>query len=168
MERFILYSRLVFLSIFYFPATVLHESFHALAALVTGAKITRFSLFPKLVRNETDGRYLIVYGSVSSIPRIAFLQFFVAIAPVFLWGILYLFLSNYGFVSITLDEGIASGEFDYERFFVLENWPLWYAAMQLFGGAFLSMQDIKVALMSFFSPSGVAVIVTAILFAFQS
>lgn len=148
-------------SIFFFPAVFLHEMAHMIFAYLTLSHVKSVSLIPKVIRNE-DGAYEFVYGSVEYVPRVDFLGSVAAMAPVFLWYLLYLFLDYVDVLRVDFDLNILTVSVDIIRFLNPKHFWMWIVAVQLYWGGFPSKQDVKVALKYLFSYSMGVVVLTII------
>jgi hypothetical protein len=145
-------AKTLFTYLFYLPGLVLHEASHALAALLTGSKITSIKLFPSIDFAPDKSGYSVTYGYVQSIARFRAAYMIIGVAPFFLWLIPLWTMGAKGWV--TLDPlGINISEM-----FQLGN--AWFLALlaQIAWAGSPSSQDWRVFFFGLFSASGFALI----------
>ena len=136
-------------SILLLPGTFAHELMHLIVALLTGSKITSFSLIPKLTLLE-NGRYNAEFGSVGFIPRIQAFNILVGMAPLLLWGVVALILYK---INILQHYG-EGATIDLQRLFSFSSIWIWFMIIQLGWGGVPSVVDFKTSTKGFFSFSG--------------
>jgi hypothetical protein len=161
MNKFLLFLQISFDTIINFPATFFHEISHAFVSIVTFAKIYEINIIPK-VEFHNDYSYSIVYGYVSSAPRIKAFQILSSLAPFLLLFIVYLMLNYYSILEISTMKNHIVFNFDYKKLFDL-HWFTQYILFELFIGGFPSSTDYKVALKGVFSISFLVVFFISIL-----
>lgn len=152
------YVRIFLQAVSYLPGTFIHELAHYLSAALF-ARPTGFRITPRI---EGDS---VVFGSVSCEVRHKVALFFVAVAPLVWWYVLYMWLVHMGVV------GIGSGGVHIDcRLFLAKLKSnlarIWLIAQLLWAGK-LSLADLKAAARGLFSFSGLAMVVSvAALYAF--
>lgn len=140
-------------SILFLPGTFAHELMHFIVAILTGSKITSFSLTPKLTLLE-NGRYNAEFGSVGFIPRIQAFNFLIGMAPLLLWGVILLVL----YKTNILQHYGEGATIDLERLFSFSSIWIWLMIIQLGWGGVPSVVDLKTSVRGFFSFSGLVLI----------
>lgn len=152
------YIRIFLRAVSYLPGTFIHELAHYLAAAVF-ARPTGFRITPRI---EGDA---VVFGSVSCEARRKVALFFVGVAPLVWWYVLYMWLVHMGVVCT----GAGGVHIDCRLFLSKLKSHLvlvWLIAQLLWAGK-LSLDDLKAAVRGLFSFSGLAMIVSvAALYAF--
>jgi len=148
-------------SIFLLPGTFLHELMHLVFAMLLGAKVHSFSIFPKL--RQSGGERYIELGSVGFSSRIRVLDFLIAFAPLFLWFMLWVILMRFNIVIGTFPHFSLNSS----ALFSFEHWWVWLVAFQLIVGGIPSSVDVKLAIKGFFSFSGLVVALGVYLYFFQ-
>ena len=145
-------------SILFLFGTFLHEFSHFTAALLLG-KPEGFSVVPKI-----DGDSFI-FGEVRARVRYKVLGGLVAIAPL-VWWVVLLFMVRH---TLTASLGPDIQELNATTFLeklkplsLRDVFPLWFACQLLWAGR-LSLQDVKTCLRGIFSPSGLFLILSAVL-----
>jgi len=135
------------------PGTAAHELTHLIVAILTGSKITSFSLMPKLTLLE-NGKYHAEFGSVGFRPRIQAFNFLIGMAPLLLWGIILLVLYRTGILQ-HYGEGAT---IDTQRLFSFSSIWVWFMILQLGWGGVPSVVDVKTSIKGFLSLSGLILI----------
>jgi hypothetical protein len=148
-------ARLFLKALVYFFGTFLHEVSHFFVAACLG-KAEGFSLVPRI---EGDS---FVFGSVRARVRYKVLLSLIAIAPLVWWLILFWVLRHLYVIRMT--NGIPRINFSVmwpmlKSFSLRHAFFLWLFMQMLWAGK-LSLQDVKEALRSLFSLSGLVVILT--------
>jgi hypothetical protein len=145
-------------SILYLFGTFLHEFSHFAAALAFG-RPEGFSIAPRI---EGDR---LIFGEVKARVRYKVLSVFIAAAPIIWW--VFLFFIGKHFLSVyhaTYMQGtdIRMLLLKLKTCSLPDVFFLWIA-FQLFWAGRLSMQDIKVCFKGIISPSGLMLILSAVL-----
>jgi hypothetical protein len=140
--------------------TFLHEFSHFAAALLLG-KSEGFSIVPRI-----EGSYFI-FGEVRARVRYRVLSVFIACAPLIWWALLLLMVKHVLSDSSCPDIQKLNIKVFMEKlksFSVHDVFYLWFVSQLLWAGM-LSVQDIRTFLRGIISPSGLVMIVTAVLLA---
>ncbi len=145
-------------SILYLFGTFLHEFSHFVAALLVG-RPEAFSLVPRI---EGD---TLVFGEVKARVRYKVLSVFIAAAPIIWW--VFLFFMGKHFLSVyhatyMQEFGIKMLLFKLKTCSFSDVFFLWIAFQLLWAGR-LSLQDIKAGFKGIISPSGLVLILSAVL-----
>jgi len=148
--------RLFFRAILYLCGTFLHESSHFAAALLLG-KPVGFSILPRI-----DGDSFI-FGEVRARVRYKVLGVFIALAPLLWWVVLFFMLRHILPASLGPEWlNITTFLKKLKALSLRDVFPLWLAFQLLWAGR-LSMQDLKTCLRGIVSPSGLFLILSAVL-----
>ena len=145
-------------SVLFLFGTFLHEFSHFSAALLLG-KPEGFSILPRI-----DGDSF-VFGEVRAKVRYKVLGVFIATAPLVWWVILFFMVKHILPVSQVpgmQDLNIATVPEKLKSLSLRDVFPLWFACQLLWAGR-LSMQDMKTCLRGIASPSGLFLILVAVL-----
>lgn len=147
----------MFNALFELIGTYLHETSHLIVGVLTGAKITNFTIFPTW--KITNDSVSITYGSVSYIPRWKGSMLLISLSPFLLWLLPYYYLPE---GVIDFDRNFLNS--DWNWFFHVDNW--WFAFLLLFTfqGGFPSSVDYSGALKGLFSFGGIAIIAVCYLY----
>lgn len=124
----------------------MHESMHAIVALLLAGKITSIRLFPKIEQN------MFIYGYVNFNYKTNITPFLSSIAPLFLIILGFVFLKISGI--IYFDYSNIINTFVVINLFPNEVWVInvfsYYIFFQFIWGSFLSVVDIKLFFNSLF------------------
>jgi len=153
MKKFAFILKFWTKSILLLPGTFAHELMHLIIAVMTGSKITSFSLIPKLTLLE-NGRYNAEFGAVSFRPKIQAFNVLVGMAPLLLWGVVALVLYKAGILK-HYGEGAT---LDIQKLFSASSFWIWFMIIQLGWGGVPSVTDFKTSAKGFFSFSGVVLL----------
>jgi hypothetical protein len=150
--------RLLCRSVLFLFGTFLHEFSHFAVALLIG-KPERFSIVPRI---EGDS---FIFGEVKARVRYRVLGVFVASAPLIWWSLLF-FMGKHFVNAFSLhDFPRPAGVILLERLKSVrfrDVLPIWLVLQLLWAGR-LSMRDIEACVNGIFSPSGLLLLVIAIL-----
>ena len=155
------YCKIIIQALSYLPGTFIHELSHYVAAVLF-ARPTRFHLIPRIEGGS------VVFGSVSCEARHRVAFFFVAMAPLVWWYVLYRWLVYIGVVAIAA--GSKTIHFDFSLLVTtLKSHLIWiWLMVQLLWAGRLSMTDLRVAVRGILSFSGLAMIaLVAVLYPFR-
>lgn len=134
-----------------YPSTLLHELAHAVMVLLTSGKLISFSTTP-----YSDEYGNITLGEVEFASRFKFLSIFVYFAPVLWWGVAVYLLIDMGLLYAGLNNGhlIIAVNLKYADWGISSMLST-YGIFMLFQAGCLSSADIKGAIKSMASVSGV-------------
>lgn len=143
-------------ALFFLPGTFLHELSHFTVAKLLGAKITGFSLFPKMTRDPSSQRISYTYGSVHFVPKIRAFNFLIGLAPIMLWLLLYRIFDIMGIMD-EVAQGNLMPSLSIKTFVIV-----YIFAVLLYSGR-PSAVDIKMSIRGLFSFSGFILLLLVIL-----